>query len=226
MDEGKTDLSPYELARLEKIKRNNDFLKNIGLGPKKILKAPKPPNHKRQRLAQPRVPTRSSKRIREAQAREDVKSSESILDDGKEELADISNKGIDYDSTPREPDELDDSEFQVYISLRSWRLRKSRELDIEAYKVFQNRTICEMVRRRRNDKMFAGREGMKGTSTVEKDLLLVWGIGPAKAEQGGFGWEALDVLDIPENKMLLMASREVCDNPPELSGIADKSDNQ
>ena len=29
--------------------------------------------------------------------------------------------------------------------------------------------------------MFAGREGMKGTSTVEKDLLLVWGIGPAKA---------------------------------------------
>eukprot|EP00957_Ditylum_brightwellii_P134099 10223701-Ditylum_brightwellii.AAC.1 len=60
-----------------------------------------------------------------------------------------------------------------------------------------------------NDKMFAGREGMKGTSTVEKNLLLVWGIGPAKAEQGGFGWEALDVLDIPENQMLLMASREI-----------------
>lgn len=39
--------------------------------------------------------------------------------------------------------------------MRKWRLLRSRELDIEPYKVFQNRTLCELIRHRRNDPLWA-----------------------------------------------------------------------
>jgi hypothetical protein len=51
--------------------------------------------------------------------------------------------------------ELDDFEFQAFCSLRKWRLERCRELGVEPYKIFQNRTFCEMVRRRRNNPMWA-----------------------------------------------------------------------
>jgi len=61
------------------------------------------------------------------------------------------NSIINYDKLPYESDELDDYEFQIFIYLRKWRLNRSKELNIESYKIFQNRTICECIRRKRND---------------------------------------------------------------------------
>lgn len=50
---------------------------------------------------------------------------------------------------------MDDFEFQAFLELRKWRLQRHRELGVEPYKIFQNRTFCEMVRRRRNDPHWA-----------------------------------------------------------------------
>ena len=58
-------------------------------------------------------------------------------------------------SDNQESSQLDDMEFQVYTDLKRWRLLTSRELDIEPYKVMQNRTICDIIRRRRNDALWA-----------------------------------------------------------------------
>eukprot|EP01052_Picozoa_sp_SAG31_P069910 SAG31_NODE_28746_length_405_cov_1.352941_1_plen_69_part_01 len=60
-------------------------------------------------------------------------------------------KPRDYSVMPVDPEMLDDAEFEVYIAMRAWRLEQKRFLDIEAYKICQNRTLCELIRRRRND---------------------------------------------------------------------------
>ena len=112
---------------------------------------------------------------------------------------------IDYDSYPQESQDLDDFEFKNYSLLRKWRLDLCRELDTEPYKIFQNRTLCEIIRRRRNDPDWArslaseeeqvgeeDEEGAKKGKTIanpeekedngklRRDLLLCWGIGPNK----------------------------------------------
>jgi hypothetical protein len=69
------------------------------------------------------------------------------------------------------PEQLDDYEFEVYTLLRAWRLATCRPLDLEPYKVFQNRTLVEAVRRRRNDALWGG---------TQQQLLECWGIGPVK----------------------------------------------
>jgi hypothetical protein len=58
------------------------------------------------------------------------------------------------------------------------RLRRKRELDTEAYKICQNRTICELVRRRRNDPAFGADD--PASPAFSGQLLEVWGIGAAK----------------------------------------------
>ena len=79
---------------------------------------------------------------------------------------------LDYqDEEILQPEQLDDFEFEVYTMLRTWRLATCRGLDIEPYKVFQNRTLVEAVRRRRND-------GAWGST--QQQLLECWGIGPVK----------------------------------------------
>ena len=127
---------------------------------------------------------------------------------------------VNYDVMPKETELLDDKEFQVYVTLRAWRLRRKNELEVEPYKICQNRTLCELIRRRRNDTTFASRQKGEGDTknkkdgnddedqAVEQDLLSVWGIGPSKAAHGGFGWEMLDVLDSKENAELLELSRK------------------
>ena len=109
-------------------------------------------------------------------------------------------KGIDYDYMPQEPNDLDDHEFQVYILLKKWRLHRHRELEIEPYKICQNRTLCEMVRRRRNDPTFAG------TGDTAK-LIEVWGIGPSKVDT--FGPEMIAILEAEEALQFLVHSREL-----------------
>ena len=67
----------------------------------------------------------------------------------------------------------------------------------------QNRTICELIRRRRNDENYGRQEG----KDVSEDLLLCWGIGPSKAAEGGFGWQLLAELGKDEVEVLIRQSR-------------------
>ena len=209
------DLSPYELARLERIRRNEDRLRGLGLiggkpehvtssvGPKKVQRV-----RKEKRAS---IPTRSSKRLRELTDGKQ-RSHEGVAEDngpgGEEVTVSALKDKVNYVSMPHDTEELDDYEFQVYAALRSWRLLRKNELEVEPYKICQNRTLCELIRRRRNDIGFAPRQGSEENArTVEQDLLSVWGIGPSKATQGGFGWEMLEVLDSDENSRLLELSR-------------------
>ena len=92
---------------------------------------------------------------------------------------------------------MDDYEFQVYLDLKKWRLQRCRELDIEPYKVFQNRTLCEAVRRIRNHPAW-------GTTAAE--LTECWGVGPRKVEEGGYAWELAERLHNKANEELLEKS--------------------
>jgi hypothetical protein len=88
---------------------------------------------------------------------------------------------VDYETFPQASDGLDDFEFKNYAFLRSWRASRCRDLDLEAYKICQNRTLCEVIRRRRNDPMW-GKDSAKFTEKLVKDLLECWGIGPSKVK--------------------------------------------
>jgi hypothetical protein len=101
--------------------------------------------------------------------------------------------------------ELDDHEFEVYVDLRAWRLKKSRALDKEPYKVFQNRTFCEAIRRRRNDSTWGSAATRDDTAA---QLQECWGIGPKKTEESdGYAWEMLQILDQKSSMQALAASR-------------------
>lgn len=211
------DLSPYELARLERIKRNEDRLRSLGLlrtaaiQPSAENKTKKKRTAPQRRERTPAVPTRSSKRLRALKDSklddEEIGEEDDAINggDAEDEASDAGGE-VNYNIMPQETDHLDDSEFQVYVTLRAWRLRRKNELEVEPYKICQNRTFCELIRKRRNENGFAARNN-KNEEEVEKDLLSVWGIGPSKAAAGGFGWEMLEVLDTDENAKLLDLSR-------------------
>jgi hypothetical protein len=134
----------------------------------------------------------------------------------------------------QESHELDDHEFQAFVALRKWRLLRARELQIETYKIFQNRTLCEMIRRRRNETSWARKSAPgdaqassenatapvkeEGTGDVSAEpleydadiadaLADCWGVGPRKVAADGFSWEALAVLNRADVEELLSQSR-------------------
>ena len=113
---------------------------------------------------------------------------------------------LDYDMWPHESAELDTKEFLVYVKLRAWRLAKKNELECEPYKICQNRTLCELIRRRRNDPKWAAPD----SPTLETELVECWGVGPAKAADTpkGFGRMLVRVLAEEECESLLHKSRE------------------
>ena len=206
------DLSPYEIARLERIKRNEDRLRSLGLiGDKAVTLKPqletKARKRKRREPKGTTLPTRSSKRLKQTEGKSEQQDDDDAKDADSYPGEDDTEGKMNYTVMPQEPDRLDDHEFQVYVSLRAWRLRRKNELDVEPYKICQNRTLCELIRRRRNEAGFALRRIDEGDADVEKDLLSVWGIGPSKASKGRFGWEMLDVIDSEENVKLLEKSR-------------------
>ena len=211
------DLSPYELARLKRIKRNEDRLRSLGLIDNPALKKPiVTPAKKVQKKRVKRtksVPTRSSKRLNQLEDGVKHEGDNSIGEEEDEDATPITPDNIDdikvdyLDSTPKEPEQLDDHEFQVYASLRAWRLRRKNELQVEPYKICQNRTLCELIRKKRNNSTFLTDQGDQN-NTVEDQLLSVWGIGPSKAAGGGFGWEMLEVLNAEDNAGLLELSRK------------------
>ena len=241
------DLSPYELLRLEKIRRNQAKLEALGLGsgsigtlagvaPKK-KKVGNKQQKKRSRSTNAdrrrQQPTRSSQRLRDikethssptsvssnvhtAAAAADINTTDNVAKEEEDDGPQV----IDYDYLPKEPDELDDDEFQVYTSLRAWRLRRKNELEVEPYKICQNRTLCELIRRVRNDPswgaLVVAAEGEGGLPSekrrrseedVAADLIECWGLGPSKVAGDGFGPEMMAVIAEEKNCKLLKASR-------------------
>lgn len=216
MSSENNDLSPYELARLERIKRNEQRLLDLGLivkpKPPKVVtprekKVNKAPRKRRERSAA--VPTRSSKRLKQLNEgkkfEEDANVDAIFSGEEDDDVESAPIEKVNYESMPNEPDNLDDDEFQVYVSLRAWRLQRKNELEIEPYKICQNKTLCHLIRNRRNNVGFASGNV---DEDVEKDLLSVWGIGPSKAARDGFGWEMLDILQSDENVKHLDLSRK------------------
>lgn len=176
-------------------------------------------------------PTRCSKRLR-SQPADDVQDDSATAEDGQEEedgpidysqypqvTPTVADARVHYGSvsfdTHQSSDQLDDFEFQCYAKLRKWRLMTHRELEIEPFKVFQNRTLCELVRRRRNDPNWA-RESARSTEDSTEDeasqkavseLLMCWGVGPSKVRHpDGFALQAVEVLNDAEVTELLKSS--------------------
>ncbi len=185
-----SDLSPYEVARLKNIQKNKLKLTELGIetskpsasqvsrpsnkdytgttAPRKKRKARK----KCQARKAPRIGTRRSSRLAGLKAAEDEMLHElKISIEPKLTSCDDLQQLVNYDLLPLAPEELDDHEFEIYAAIRKWRLDKKNELAVEPYKICQNRTICELIRRRRVEKSWA--TDLKKRS---KDLLQVWGI--------------------------------------------------
>jgi len=206
-----TDLSPYEIARLQRIKENHAVLAKIGLkklnlpslqliisNKKKNIQHIKARerrkrtnqnnNNKRKNITHSVV--RRSKRLC-GQPSEELSLSydkvdgtrgkrahgdggenmeEEEVDEEVEEEEEESRINYEDGNWPQDPSCLDDFEFQVYAELKQWRLLRKNELNIEAYKICQNRTMCEMIRRRRNNSNYAAQH--KSCEEVENDLLV------------------------------------------------------
>lgn len=225
------DLSAYEKFRLANIRRNAEFLLSMGvqpLAPKQItsiarsksLPAAKGEGSsgslKRSRtqrlsLAEEHSTRRSKRRLSLSPDGFKIEDEDDSDNQDASELKAVASQT--YQDMPMESFDLDDSEFQVFISLRAWRLRRCRELDVEPYKIFQNRSIAEIIRRRRNDASWANDK--EDGERMAKDLLRCWGIGPAKATSGSFGWEIMDVINEDADLLALFnASRKHGDNFP------------
>ena len=103
---------------------------------------------------------------------------------------------FDKDNLPQEVKDLDIYEAQVYNSMK---------LCLRGGTYDSNRTLCELIRLRRNDVSFASRKANREDVAFE-DLQTVWGVGPYRAER--FGNEILDSLDSKKNTKLLKLSRK------------------
>ena len=216
------DFSEYEIRRLENIRRNEKILRDLGLSGNQIpikKKKKKKPSKKRKnaRRSTPKIVGRRKSRRLQGQEAE-IRARDNVLDPESEVLAekrddDDDDERIRYEEMPRQPDRLDDYEFQIYVRLKAWRLVRKRELNIEPFKVFQNRTLCEIVRRRRNDPSWAA-ASLDDEEKIAEDLLEVWGIGNAKVygcehSRIGFANEVRSVLNGDKKfKELLQKSRD------------------
>ena len=103
---------------------------------------------------------------------------------------------LDQENLPQEVKELDQYEAQVYNSMK---------LSLRGGTYDSNRTLCELIRLRRNDVSFASRKSSKEDVALE-DLQTVWGVGPYRAER--YANEILDSLDSKKNTKLLKLSRK------------------
>jgi hypothetical protein len=206
-----SDLSEYEQRRLLNIQRNAEFLRNLGITTPdvdviNVKKASQKRKQRRELPPQTEVSTRKSRRLQEMAVKIEI-----AEDEGKEEGYSGDDDILSYDIMPFESSQLDDYEFQVYAALREWRLKKVKEKSeeigeyFEPYKVCQNRTLCEIIRRKRNDIAWAdpGLPDEMQYSTLRE----AWGIGDAKAKSGGIGREIVSVLEEAQNRDLLEKSR-------------------
>ena len=163
------DLSDLERLRLENIKRNAAFLEQLGLLEPKLsnqnitknehlneLKKLKNESSKKRRKvasSHSNYDATTSDNITSTRRSPRLSATNSVVVNEVDDYATVivENIGgdeiINYEQMPISSEELDDFEFQVYVVIRAWRLKRSRELDIEPYKICQNRTIAELIRR-------------------------------------------------------------------------------
>ena len=217
MDTG--DLSEYELLRLENIRRNNEFLLSLGLAQSVSSGSSKKEeakavlvNSKKRQKAVVIEGTRKSSRLNNISIDENSNANiEAIKVDDDVDTDTIVAK-VNYDDIPVESHELDDFEFEIFIILKKWRLLKCRSLDIEPYKIFQNRTLVEVIRRRRNDSSWAKLID-NNTDKRKVELLETWGIGNSKVQDGGYGIDLIELMDTDDEiNKLFMNSREIINN--------------
>jgi hypothetical protein len=213
------DLSEYEKIRLENIKRNESMLKELGFKIPSDVKEEKKaekitPDRKRKPVREPpasNMPLRKSARLHpETLSDEEQK----ILQEDKVEMEERDFYEID----PLDSDQLDDFEFQVFVELKKWRLALCREKETEPYKIFQNRTLAEFIRKKRNDRDWAvpaDPPTEESTKKLTDDLLMCWGIGPRKVrDEDGYAHQMnkLFLQDNSELPELLEKSRKLSGN--------------
>lgn len=204
------DLSEYEKLRLENIRRNNEFLSQLAIPTlpavaKKYVSVKHDQSAVKKRKAERKqlvlIPTRKSARLQAIPAE-----SITLPDDIDRQIASkIKNQRgtstihttnddtitatskIDYEYYPLESDELDDNEFEVFVHLKQWRLLRSRELELEPYKIFPNRALVEFIRRKRNDKHWATVSAKNVATDMEVEHAsdkLISSNGTVKSEAG------------------------------------------
>jgi len=139
--------------------------------------------------------TRSSARLSGIAAAQEEEEEEKKKEEEEEE----EDGPIDYERLPMGPEDLDDQEFLLWIELRKWRLTKARGLDLEPYKIFQNRVICEAIRRRQLDAQW-------GREPTRDSLMECWGIARGKMLQGT-AVEMMAEMETPEAEERLARSR-------------------
>lgn len=216
------DLSAYEKLRLANIRRNSEFLAQLGLETVKV------PNIADKSKSQIKInddeviiplkrdrhnkisrrftePSRKSARLSSSSSPVTTKNDEHDFDSSADN-EDTKPDGIDYELMPMDSSDLDDCEFEVYAALRKWRLLISRELEIEPYKICQNRTIAELVRRRRNNLDWAARRDDSEVSDakISKDLVECWGVGTHKARTEGLMFRMMTHLNGDERLLDLL----------------------
>lgn len=203
------DLSDYERIRLENIRRNESFLDSIGISSLKpaapaVKKRSRDNNSSKTKLAKksktPVLPTRTSRRLRAKEGHENLAEE----DQSESEASEDGVNGIDYMERPLGPEELDDNEFEVFVVAKSWRLKKCRALETEPYKVFNNATLCHVIRLRRNNPKWAPPDN-------RAESMEAHGIANAKLASG-FPEELLAVLESRECAAKLEASRQLSPN--------------
>lgn len=214
-----SDLSEYELLRLENIRRNNEFLLSLGLAQsvssgsskKEDTKAVVVKSKKRQKAVVIEG-TRKSSRLNNISIDENSNSNIEAIKVDNDIDTDASAAKVNYDDIPVESHELDDFEFEIFIILKKWRLLKCRSLDIEPYKIFQNRTLVEVIRRRRNDSSWAKLID-NNTDKRKVELLETWGIGNSKVQDGGYGIDLIELMDSDDEiNKLFTNSRKIINN--------------
>lgn len=214
-----SDLSEYELLRLENIRRNNEFLLSLGLAQsvssgsskKEDTKAVVVKSKKRQKAVVIEG-TRKSSRLNNISIDENSNSNIEAIKVDNDIDTDASAAKVNYDDIPVESHELDDFEFEIFIILKKWRLLKCRSLDIEPYKIFQNRTLVEVIRRRRNDSSWAKLID-DNTDKRKVELLETWGIGNSKVQDGGYGIDLIELIDSDDEiNKLFTNSRKIINN--------------
>eukprot|EP00548_Thalassiothrix_antarctica_P011664 CAMPEP_0194161766 /NCGR_PEP_ID=MMETSP0152-20130528/79121_1 /TAXON_ID=1049557 /ORGANISM="Thalassiothrix antarctica, Strain L6-D1" /LENGTH=245 /DNA_ID=CAMNT_0038871581 /DNA_START=55 /DNA_END=792 /DNA_ORIENTATION=+ len=219
-NESVDDLSSYERKRLERVQLNQQRLKKLG-----IVKVKRTiiPRKRKSSSSSPKKPTRYSKRVRckfeeeekEIVAKEEeekeiaAKEEEHIKDDDKGEKLSSSNVGddgfivVDYTRLwPKTPEELDDDEFEILKFLRLWRLIGKNEIIVEPFKICDNRTLCELIRRKRNNSNWAS----STSDNAVADITQCYGIGLHRAKE--LGPEMIQIIENDVNQPLFTSSRK------------------
>ena len=198
-----SDLSAYELERLDNIKRNAAVLASLGLaGGSGLGSSPSARPIKRRKPAQVRPPAaperRSSRLVDGAKApdfyiaNETASGRVTVGGDARalQQATQTATAAAGADSMdpltlfglgamPEGEDDLLESERAAFVSLRDAKRAKASELGIEGYKIAQHRSLAEVVRR---------------CPTEVEALRACWGFGGSGVRVDKYGAMFLEAL--------------------------------